>query len=321
MIFLCLGNERRPRSSRPDDAVVVDLSGAHRLADHGARASSGTASRPAPGATACRSCHRAEGRLIANPGCYATAALLALWPAARGDLDGDVVVDAKSGMTGAGRTLQRALARGRGARELLAVRRRRAPARARDRAAARLPGLLRAAPAARAARAARHLLRAHRTPTCARCSRRRTPASAVVRVLPEGVEPELGRVQGTDAAEIGVFADRATGTAIVDLRDRQPRQGRRRPGGAEREPRARPAGDRRAAARGACWYERHRRRRASSPRASPPGSAGATGKDLAIVRSRAARGRRGDVHPQPRAGRLPAGRTASTSRSPSRRRS
>ena len=40
-------------------------------------------------------------------------------------------------------------------------------------------------------------------------------ASPVVRVLPEGVEPEIARVQGTDAAEIGVFADRATGTAIV----------------------------------------------------------------------------------------------------------
>jgi N-acetyl-gamma-glutamyl-phosphate reductase len=39
--------------------------------------------------------------------------------------------------------------------------------------------------------------------------------SAVVRVLAEGVAPELARVQGTDAAEIGVFSDGATGTAIV----------------------------------------------------------------------------------------------------------
>ena len=36
-----------------------------------------------------------------------------------------------------------------------------------------------------------------------------------MRVLPEGVAPELARVQGTDAAEIGVFADGATGTTIV----------------------------------------------------------------------------------------------------------
>jgi N-acetyl-gamma-glutamyl-phosphate reductase len=40
-------------------------------------------------------------------------------------------------------------------------------------------------------------------------------ASAVVRVLPAGVTPELARVQGTDAAELGVFADTATGTTIV----------------------------------------------------------------------------------------------------------
>jgi N-acetyl-gamma-glutamyl-phosphate reductase len=40
-------------------------------------------------------------------------------------------------------------------------------------------------------------------------------ASPVVRVLPEGATPELSRVQGTDAAELGVFEDRATGTAIV----------------------------------------------------------------------------------------------------------
>jgi N-acetyl-gamma-glutamyl-phosphate reductase len=39
--------------------------------------------------------------------------------------------------------------------------------------------------------------------------------SPVVRVLPEGVAPELARVQGTDAAEVGAFVDGETGTAIV----------------------------------------------------------------------------------------------------------
>src|SRR5207237_102434 len=37
--------------------------------------------------------------------------------------------------------------------------------------------------------------------------------SEVVRLLPEAVAPELGRVQGTDAAEIALFDDAATGTA------------------------------------------------------------------------------------------------------------
>jgi N-acetyl-gamma-glutamyl-phosphate reductase len=41
--------------------------------------------------------------LVANPGCYSTAALLALAPLARAGLIEDAVVDAKSGVSGAGR--------------------------------------------------------------------------------------------------------------------------------------------------------------------------------------------------------------------------
>src|SRR6266550_286844 len=50
--------------------------------------------------------------LVANPGCYPTAALLALLPLARGgliDQSREVVIDAASGVTGAGRTLKRDL--------------------------------------------------------------------------------------------------------------------------------------------------------------------------------------------------------------------
>jgi N-acetyl-gamma-glutamyl-phosphate reductase len=41
--------------------------------------------------------------VVANPGCYPTATLLALAPLARAGLVRDVVVDAKSGVSGAGR--------------------------------------------------------------------------------------------------------------------------------------------------------------------------------------------------------------------------
>jgi N-acetyl-gamma-glutamyl-phosphate reductase len=41
--------------------------------------------------------------LVANPGCYPTAALIALAPIARAGLVDDVVIDAKSGVSGAGR--------------------------------------------------------------------------------------------------------------------------------------------------------------------------------------------------------------------------
>jgi N-acetyl-gamma-glutamyl-phosphate reductase len=45
----------------------------------------------------------ADANLVANPGCYPTATLLALAPLARSGTVADVVVDAKSGVSGAGR--------------------------------------------------------------------------------------------------------------------------------------------------------------------------------------------------------------------------
>ncbi|MFO7773725.1 MAG: N-acetyl-gamma-glutamyl-phosphate reductase [Dehalococcoidia bacterium] len=48
----------------------------------------------------------APASLVANPGCYSTSAILALAPVAReGLIDPDIVVDSKSGVSGAGRTL------------------------------------------------------------------------------------------------------------------------------------------------------------------------------------------------------------------------
>ena len=84
---------------------------------------------------------RRPGRLIANPGCYATAALLALGPLQdviepgfrrRGRVVGD---------DGCGPHAQGRVPRGLGARERHAVPGRRAPARAGDRPAPRLPGV------------------------------------------------------------------------------------------------------------------------------------------------------------------------------------
>lgn len=54
--------------------------------------------------------HRTEikrSRLVANPGCYPTASILALAPALKaGIVCGNVIVDAKSGLSGAGRSLK-----------------------------------------------------------------------------------------------------------------------------------------------------------------------------------------------------------------------
>ena len=45
----------------------------------------------------------ADAQIVANPGCYPTAAILGLAPLARAGLIADVVIDAKSGVSGAGR--------------------------------------------------------------------------------------------------------------------------------------------------------------------------------------------------------------------------
>jgi N-acetyl-gamma-glutamyl-phosphate reductase len=78
-------------------ARVVDLSDAFRLAAHANGAVYGLAER-------YRDALR-DARFVANPGCYPTATLLALLPLAPFANDiVQLVVDAKSGVTGAGRT-------------------------------------------------------------------------------------------------------------------------------------------------------------------------------------------------------------------------
>jgi N-acetyl-gamma-glutamyl-phosphate reductase len=48
----------------------------------------------------------AQAKLVANPGCYPTGAILALAPAVKAKLiEADIVIDSKSGVSGAGRTL------------------------------------------------------------------------------------------------------------------------------------------------------------------------------------------------------------------------
>ncbi len=48
----------------------------------------------------------AKARLVANPGCYPTGAILALAPALkRGVIEPDIIIDSKSGISGAGRSL------------------------------------------------------------------------------------------------------------------------------------------------------------------------------------------------------------------------
>jgi len=88
---------------------VVDLSGAFRLRHdaHRQRWYPATATLPDGTVYGLTEGHQKEirhARLVSNPGCYPTAALLALEPLRRaGLLTGAIVVDAKSGVSGAGK--------------------------------------------------------------------------------------------------------------------------------------------------------------------------------------------------------------------------
>jgi len=90
---------------------VIDLSGAFRIKDDAARSRwyPATKTLPSGAAYGLTEHYKNEVRgaaLVANPGCYPTAALLALLPLAKhGLLDGSagVIIDAKSGISGAGR--------------------------------------------------------------------------------------------------------------------------------------------------------------------------------------------------------------------------
>ena len=100
VVFLAGGHELA-RELAPaflaQGARVIDLSDAFRLHAHAGEAVYGFPER--------YRAQIAQARLIANPGCYVTAALLALVPLEPlAERIAHVVIDAKSGITGAGRT-------------------------------------------------------------------------------------------------------------------------------------------------------------------------------------------------------------------------
>jgi len=88
---------------------VIDLSGAFRIRDTAARAKWYPATTALPAGTVYGFSERnrdeiRSAKLLSNPGCYPTAALLALAPLAEaGLLAGNAVIDAKSGVSGAGK--------------------------------------------------------------------------------------------------------------------------------------------------------------------------------------------------------------------------
>ena len=114
VVFLALPEAASAETALPllDAGLrVVDLSGAFRIRETAARAKwyPTTAEMPdnvAYGLTEFERLAICRARLVANPGCYPMASLLAILPLAKAGLlqdGGDIVIDAKSGLSGAGK--------------------------------------------------------------------------------------------------------------------------------------------------------------------------------------------------------------------------
>jgi len=116
VVFLCLPHAASAPSAKRAIEVgarVIDLSADFRFRDPDVYTEWYGAPHPCPellpeavyGLTEVERRRLPGAGLVANPGCYPTSALLALWPlATAGAIDGQVIIDAKSGVSGAGRT-------------------------------------------------------------------------------------------------------------------------------------------------------------------------------------------------------------------------
>jgi len=166
-------------------------------------------------------------RLVACPGCYPTAVLLALLPLVKQKqiATDDIIIDAKSGVSGAGRTLKQNILfaeAGEGVSPYGIGSHRHVPEIEQELAlAARAPVAINFTP---------HLVPMSRGELCTcyvRLSGKTTAndlwaalakayaKSPFVRVVDEGVVPATQHVRGSNECHIGVFADRIPGRAIV----------------------------------------------------------------------------------------------------------
>ena len=168
-----------------------------------------------------------KARLVANPGCYPTSAQLPLIPLVEAkaiDVD-DIIIDAKSGVTGAGRAAKEEMLFSEVSEGIHAY------SIAKHRHAPEIEqGLSGAAKRPITVNFTAHLMPMNRGILSTIYVRLANGASAAdlratlarrydgepfVRVVPEGVSPATRHVRGSNACLIGVFADRLPGRAIV----------------------------------------------------------------------------------------------------------
>ncbi len=219
----------------PERLKVVDLSADFRLADIETYAKWYGHAHRAPelqkqavyGLTEIERAAVKTARLVANPGCYPTSAQLPLIPlleAKQVETD-DIIIDAKSGMTGAGRAAKEEMLFSEVSEGIHAY------GVAKHRHAPEIEqGLSKAAGRPVIVNFTAHLMPMNRgilasiyvrlakgaTAADLRATlQKRYQSEPFVRVVPEGVSPATRHVRGSNFVHIGVFADRVPGRAIL----------------------------------------------------------------------------------------------------------
>ncbi|MPY69398.1 MAG: N-acetyl-gamma-glutamyl-phosphate reductase [Alphaproteobacteria bacterium] len=236
VVFCALphGTTHEVVAALPERVKVVDLSPDFRLFDiptyedyYGAHKAPDLQAGAVYGLTELMRDAVRGARLVANPGCYPTSAILALAPLlAAGQVEDEgIIIDSKSGVSGAGRAAKEANLYGEIAEGIHAY------GIASHRHAPEIEQEL--------GRAAGHAVTVNFTPHLMPMSRGilstiyvrlangagaddlratlagRYDAEPFVRVVPEGTAPATRHVRGSNHCLIGVFADRLPGRAIL----------------------------------------------------------------------------------------------------------
>ena len=219
----------------PGHVKIIDMSADFRLRDTAVyaqwygreHAAHGLLAEAVYGLTEHYGAAIAGARLVACPGCYPTASLLALLPLVAGGLidPGEIIIDAKSGTSGAGRGLKQNLLlaeAGEGLTPYSVASHRHAPEIEQEigKAAGRevivnfTPHLI---PMSRGELVTCYVrLNGGATAEALRDALAAAyRAKPFVHVAPKGVMPATQTVRGSNYCQIGVFADRMPGRAIV----------------------------------------------------------------------------------------------------------
>jgi len=237
LVFCALphGTTQEVVAALPAHLKVVDLSADFRLADMASYETWYGHAHRAPalqreavyGLTELKRRQIAAARLVANPGCYPTSAQLPLVPLLEAAVIApeDIIIDAKSGVTGAGREAKQAnlyAEVSEGVQAYGVAGHRHAPEieQGLSEAAGRpivvnfTPHLL---PMSRGILASIYVRLADGAAPedLRRTLQRRYDGEPFVRVLPEGQAPATRHVRGANHCLIGVFADRVPGRAIL----------------------------------------------------------------------------------------------------------